>query len=290
MNKIKGTGVALVTPFDSNKSVDYKALENLLNYVIDGGVDYLVLMGTTGESSSLTKAEKIEILTFSKRIIDGRLPIVVGIGGNNTAQILSDIQSAELEGVDAILSVSPAYNKPSQEGIYQHYKMISESTKLPIILYNVPGRTASNISTFTTLRLANDFENIVAIKEASGDMDQIMQIIQHKPTDFLVLSGDDSLTLPMIYMGAEGVISVIGQSHPKDYSDMVSFGISGNKDLANQLHYRLYDYYKPLYAEGNPVGVKACLELLGVCKAVVRLPLVEASSKIKNDLLALLDL
>ena len=289
MDKIKGTGVALVTPFKNNKSVDYKALENLLNYVIDRGIDYLVLMGTTGESSSLTRAEKIEILAFSKKINSGRVPIVLGIGGNNTAQILSDIQSAELEDVDAILSVSPAYNKPSQEGIYQHYKMISESTKLPIILYNVPSRTSSNISALTTLRLANDFENIVAIKEASGDMNQIMQIIQDKPHHFLVLSGDDSLTLPMIHMGAEGVISVIGQSHPKDYSDMVSFAISGKKDLANQLHYKLYDYYKPLYAEGNPVGVKACLELLGICKAVVRLPLVEASSKIKNDLLDLLD-
>ena len=284
MNKIKGTGVALVTSFNEDKSVDYKGLENLLNHVIDGGVDYLVLMGTTGESVTLTKNEKIEVVDFCKKINNGRLPIVLGIGGSSTMQVVEDIKSANLDGIDAILSVSPAYNKPSQEGIYQHYKMISENSSLPIILYNVPGRSASNMAVETTLRLANDFENIVAVKEASGDMDQIMKIIKNKPTDFVVLSGDDGLTLPMIHMGAEGVISVIGQSHPKDYSDMVSFALSGNKEIANQLHCKLYDFYGPLYAEGNPVGVKACLELLGICKSEVRLPLVKASSKIRQDL------
>jgi 4-hydroxy-tetrahydrodipicolinate synthase len=289
MDKIKGTGVALVTPFNVDKTIDYNGLENLLNHVINGGVDYLVLMGTTAESTTLSKEEKVEVINFCKKINNERLPIVVGIGGNNTMQIISDVQSANLDGIDAILSVSPYYNKPSQEGIYQHYKMISENCPLPIIVYNVPGRTASNISTETTLRLANDFENIVAIKEASGDMDQIMKIIKGKPSEFVVLSGDDGLTLPMIHMGAEGVISVIGQSYPKEYSDMVSFGMSGNKEIANQLHNKLYDFYVPLYAEGNPVGVKACLELLGICKSQVRLPLVEASDAIKNELKSLMN-
>ena len=289
MDKIKGTGVALVTPFNEDKSVDYKGLENLLNHVIDGGIDYLVLMGTTGESVTLSKGEKVAVVDFCKKINNSRIPVVLGIGGNNTMQVVEDIKSANLDGIDAILSVSPAYNKPSQEGIYQHYKMISGNCPLPIIVYNVPGRTASNISAETTVRLANDFENIVAVKEASGDMDQIMKIIKNKPSDFVVLSGDDGLTLPMIHMGAEGVISVIGQSHPKEFSDMVSFGLSGNQEIANQLHNKLYDFYVPLYAEGNPVGIKACLELLGICKSQVRLPLVEASDVIKNELKSLMN-
>lgn len=289
MDKIKGTGVALVTPFNEDKSVDYKGLENLLNHVIDGGIDYLVLMGTTGESVTLSKGEKVAVVDFCKKINNSRIPVVLGIGGNNTMQVVEDIKSANLDGIDAILSVSPAYNKPSQEGIYQHYKMISGNCPLPIIVYNVPGRTASNLSAETTVRLANDFENIVAVKEASGDMDQIMKIIKNKPSDFVVLSGDDGLTLPMIHMGAEGVISVIGQSHPKEYSDMVSFGLSGNQEIANQLHNKLYDFYVPLYAEGNPVGIKACLELLGICKSQVRLPLVEASDTIKNELKSLMN-
>jgi len=289
MDKIKGTGVALVTPFNEDKSVDYKGLENLLNHVIDGGIDYLVLMGTTGESVTLSKVEKVAVVDFCKKINNSRVPVVLGIGGNNTMQVVEDIKSANLDGIDAILSVSPAYNKPSQEGIYQHYKMISGNCPLPIIVYNVPGRTASNISAETTVRLANDFENIVAVKEASGDMDQIMKIIKNKPSDFVVLSGDDGLTLPMIHMGAEGVISVIGQSHPNEYSDMVSFGLSGNQEIANQLHNKLYDFYVPLYAEGNPVGIKACLELLGICKSQVRLPLVEASDAIKNELKSLMN-
>ena len=289
MDKIKGTGVALVTPFNEDKSVDYKGLENLLNHVIDGGIDYLVLMGTTGESVTLSKGEKVAVVDFCKKINNSRIPVVLGIGGNNTMQVVEDIKSANLDGIDAILSVSPTYNKPSQEGIYQHYKMISGNCPLPIIVYNVPGRTASNISAETTVRLANDFKNIVAVKEASGDMDQIMKIIKNKPSDFVVLSGDDGLTLPMIHMGAEGVISVIGQSHPKEYSDMVSFGLSGNQEIANQLHNKLYDFYVPLYAEGNPVGIKACLELLGICKSQVRLPLVEASDAIKNELKSLMN-
>jgi len=288
MDKIKGTGVALITPFNEDLSVDYIGLEKLINHQIEGGIDYLVLMGTTGESAVLSKSEKQEVIAFCKKINDGRLPIVLGIGGNNTLALVEEIKTTDFTGVDAVLSVSPCYNKPTQEGIYQHYKMIADVCPLPIVLYNVPGRTASNMEVETTLRLANDFENIVAVKEASGDMDQIMKILKDKPADFVVLSGDDGLTLPMIYMGAEGVISVIGQSHPKQYSDMVSFGMSGNKQIANQLHYKLYDFYGPLYAEGNPAGVKACLELLGICKSVVRPPLVGASDAIKNELKSLM--
>jgi 4-hydroxy-tetrahydrodipicolinate synthase len=290
MEKIKGTGVALITPFNTDLSIDYVGFEKLLNYQIKGGIDYLVLMGTTGESAVLSKTEKQEVITFCKKINAGRLPIILGVGGNNTLALVDEIKATDFTGIDAVLSVSPCYNKPTQEGIYQHYKMITEVCSLPIILYNVPGRTASNMASKTTLRLANDFENIIAIKEASGDMDQIMKIIKNKPSDFVVLSGDDSLTLPMIYMGAEGVISVIGQSHPKEYIAMVAEARKGNITNANTLHYSIYDYYGPLYAEGNPAGVKACLELLGICKSAVRPPLVEVSSVIKNQLKVLLNL
>jgi len=289
MGEIKGTGVALVTPFNTDLTVDYVGLERLLSHQIKGGIDYLVLMGTTGESTVLSKIEKQEVITFCKKINAGRLPIILGLGGNNTLALVDEIKATDFTGIDAVLSVSPCYNKPTQEGIYQHYKMITEACPLPIILYNVPGRTASNMASGTTLRLANDFENIIAIKEASGDMDQIMKIIKNKPTDFVVLSGDDGLTLPMIYMGAEGVISVIGQSHPKEYSTMVTEARKGNIANANALHYSIYDYYGPLYSEGNPAGVKACLELLGISKAVVRPPLVEVSSTIKNQLKVLLN-
>ena len=289
MDKIKGTGVALITPFNEDLSVDYVGLGNLLDHVIDGGIDFLVLMGTTGESAVLSKSEKDEVITFCKKINNSRLPVVLGIGGNNTLALLEEIKNTDFTGVDAVLSVSPAYNKPTQEGIYQHYKMIAEVCPLPIILYNVPGRTSSNMEATTTLRLANDFNNIIAVKEASGDMDQIMKIIKNKPTNFIVISGDDGLTLPMIYMGAEGVISVIGQSHPKEYSAMVAEGRYGNISKANKLHYGLYDYYGPLYSEGNPAGVKACLELLGICKAVVRPPLIEASNTIKAQLKEILN-
>ena len=289
MEKIKGTGVALITPFNSDLSVDYVGLEKLLDHQIEGGIDYLVLMGTTGESAVLSKTEKQEVIVFCKKINAGRLPIILGIGGNNTLALVDEIKATDFTGIDAVLSVSPCYNKPTQEGIYQHYKMIAEACPLPIILYNVPGRTASNMASETTLRLANDFKNIIAIKEASGAMDQIMKIINNKPTDFIVLSGDDGLTLPMIYMGAEGVISVIGQSHPKEYSTMVTEARKGNIANANALHYKLYDFYGPLYAEGNPTGVKACLELLGICKCFVRPPLVGASDIIKNKLKSLLN-
>ncbi len=288
MKNIEGTGVALVTPFKKDLSIDYKSLENLINYVIDGGVNYLVIMGTTGESTALSNSEKREVLEFCVNINNNRLPLVLGIGGNNTMQVLQSINNLDNDNVDAILSVSPYYNKPSQEGIYNHYKLISESTDKPIILYNVPSRTGSNIEASTTLRLANDFSNIVAIKEASGDMFQIMNIIKDKPSDFLVISGDDALANQMIFMGAQGVISVIGQSHPKKYSNMVQEALAGNVEIANNIHYKLLDLYNPLYAEGNPVGIKGCLSLLNICSLHVRPPLVSASDKILAELERLL--
>lgn len=284
MDKIKGAGVAIVTPFKNDNLVDYDGLEKLINHVINGGINYLVVLGTTGESTTLADSEKVKVLNFCKKINNGRLPIVMGIGGNNTNKVISDLKIFNLDGVDAILSVSPSYNKPSQNGIFNHYKLISKASPLPIILYNVPSRTSSNISANTILRLANKFNNIVAVKEASGDMDQIMKIIKNKPKNFCVLSGDDSLTLPMIYMGAEGVISVVGQVYPRFFSKMVHYGISKNIKMANELHYKLYDIYSPLYEEGNPVGVKACLEILGICKSYVRPPLLQSSNVLKSNL------
>ena len=277
MEKIKGTGVALITPFNEDFSIDYTSLEKLLNNQIDGGIDFLVVMGTTGESTTLSSQEKKEVVTFCKKINNGRLPIVLGIGGNNTFALVEEIKSTNFEGIDAILSVSPYYNKPTQDGIYLHYKMIAEACPLPIILYNVPSRTASNISAETTLRLANDFEKIVAVKEASGNLAQIEKIIQQRPKDFLVLSGDDDLTSKMIEMGGDGVIAVIGQSHSKEFSEMVNTGLAGDFAKANQLHEKLNPIYDPLYKDGNPAGVKATLNILGICKNVLRPPLVPVS-------------
>lgn len=278
-HKFSGTGVAIVSPFLEGGGVDFMGLERLLNHIIEGGVDYIVVLGTTGESVVLSAEEKVAVTNFVKETVDGRKPLVMGIGGNSTCAVADIIKNTDLSGYDAILSVSPYYNKPSQEGIYQHYKAISAISPLPIILYNVPGRTSSNMSAETTLRLAHDFDNIIAVKEASGDMDQIMKIIKDKPEDFLVISGDDGLTLPMIHMGADGVISVIGQAYPKEFSDMVRYGLEGNQKVANELHYQLYDLLDPLYCDGNPAGIKAALKVLGVCGDKLRLPLVNVTTE-----------
>ena len=283
MNKIKGLGVALVTPFNTDLSIDFLALENLINLQIESGVDYIVLLGTTAESVVLSKSEKLEIISFSKKIISSRITLVLGIGGNDTLSLVEEINNTNFTGIDAVLSVSPYYNKPSQDGIYEHYKMISKACPVPIIIYNVPSRTSIDISIMTTLRLANNFKNIVAIKEASGNIDKISRIINEKPSNFVVLSGDDALTFPLICLGAEGVISVVGQSFPSDYGAMVRSAINGDFIKAKQIHYNIYDYYQPLYMEGNPVGVKALLESQNICKAVVRPPLIEASQSIKNQ-------
>ena len=282
LRKISGTGVALVTPFKSDLSIDFEALASLVNHCIDGNIDFLVVMGTTGESVTLSLDEKNAALDCVKQANNNRLPIVLGIGGNNTDYITQSFSSYNLDGVDAILSVSPAYNKPSQEGIYQHFKAISKSSPLPIILYNVPGRTSSNMSAETILRLAFDFENIIAVKEASGDMEQIMEIITKKPIDFKVLSGDDAITLPIILMGGDGVISVLGQALPKDFSSMVKYGLEGDLKASKESHYKILSFVGPLFVEGNPAGIKALLNLLGICRQEVRLPLIKSSAKLKS--------
>jgi len=283
-NKISGTGVALVTPMKPDLTIDFNALNNLVNHCIDGGVDFLVVLGTTGESVTLSVEEKKLVLDCVKKSNNNRLPIVLGIGGNNTDYIIKSFSTYNLEGVDAILSVSPAYNKPTQEGIYQHFKAISKSSPLPLIIYNVPGRTSSNINAKTTLRLAYDFDNIIAIKEASGDIEQIMEIIAKKPIDFMVLSGDDAITLPIILMGGDGVISVLGQALPKDFSSMVKYGLEGDLKASKELHYKILGFVDPLFKEGNPAGVKTLLNLKGICKDGVRLPLVKSSETLRSIL------
>ena len=287
MKEIQGSGVALITCFNNDLSIDYDSMDKLLSYVTKGGIDYLVLLGTTGESVTLSKKEKNDLVKFVRRKYN-KIPIVIGIGGNSTGNIIQEINETDFDGIDAILSVSPYYNKPSQEGIYNHYKMIAKVSPKPLILYNVPSRTGSNISSQTTLRLAHDFENIVAIKEASGNLDQIMSILKDKPDNFTVLSGDDSLTLPMIYMGAKGVISVIGQLFPQEYTKMVHEALNNNIDKANSIHYNLYQLYAPLYKEGNPVGIKAALNVKDICNLVVRPPLINASKEIVDQFKSLL--
>ncbi len=271
------TGVALITPFKEDREVDYDGLSNLIDYLIREGADFLVSMGTTGESAVLSKQEKMEVVAFTKKKINGRVPLVLGLGGNNTKAVVEEIKSTDFTGVSAVLSVSPAYNKPSQEGIYLHFKSIAEACPIAIILYNVPGRTSVNISADTTLRLAKDFDHIVAIKEASRDMDQIMHILRDKPADFKVLSGDDAFTLPMLLMGAEGVISVQAMVCPKEFSEMVNFGVSGQVEKARALHYPQLEIIDHLFAEGSPSGVKACLKIMGICEEYLRLPLVQIS-------------
>lgn len=286
MKKIKGTGVALITPFNKDFSIDYDSLRKLINYQIDGGIDFLVLMGTTGESATLSSQERREVVAFCIKINNGKLPIVLGIGGNNTFALVEEIKYTDFKGIDAILSVSPYYNKPTQDGIYLHYKMIAEACPLPIILYNVPGRTASNISAETTLRLANDFGNIVAVKEASGDLLQIEKIINERPNGFSVLSGDDGITSKIIEIGGDGVIAVIGQSHPTIFSDMVNASLNGEFEKAKLLHEKLDPIFDPLYADGNPSGIKAALNIIGICENVLRPPLTPVTQQTFDKLYA----
>lgn len=284
MSQFRGTGVALVTPFDKDLQVDYNALERLVSHSIAGGVEFLVVMGTTGENPTLSAEEKNQVLKAVIEANNGRVPIVYGVGGNNTQACVSELQNRDFDGVDAILSVSPYYNKPTQEGIYQHYKLLSENSPLPIILYNVPGRTGSNMSAETTLRLAHDFENIIAVKEASGDLDQVMKIINDRPEGFLVLSGDDNLTLAMLALGGDGVISVSGQAFPAVFTEMVRQGLAGNIEAARPLHYRLYEITNMLFAEGNPGGVKETLEIQSIMEAHMRQPLWPVSAALRQAL------
>lgn len=288
MGKFRGLGVAMVTPFSENGNVDFAGLQRLVELQIEGGTDYLVVQGTTGESVTLTKDEKKASLEFIQEINAGRLPIVLGIGGNDTAVVCNTLESTNLEGVDGILSVSPAYNKPTQEGIYQHFKAVSNATDKDIILYNVPGRTSSNVTAETTVRCAEDFNNIVAVKEASGDMEQVMNIIKNRPEGFDVLSGDDALTLAMIACGADGLISVVGNAFPAEYSAMVHDALKGDLESARSNHYKLLDLVHWLFADGNPGGIKEVLKYMNICHNHVRLPLVPVSKTVSDKLYAAL--
>ncbi len=280
--KLSGTGVALVTPFTKDLNIDFIALDKLVRHVVDGGVDYLVVQGTTGESATLNTTEKAAVLNCVKDAAENRLPIVMGIGGNNTSEIINTISNFDFTGVDAILSVSPYYNKPSQQGIYKHYKEIANASPVPIIIYNVPGRTGSNISAETTLKLANDCKNIIAVKEASGDLSQIMQIINNRPKDFLVISGDDAITMPLITLGVNGVISVTANAYPREFSQMVEATLKNDISSAKKIHYKLLEFIESIFSEGSPGGIKAALKKMNILEEYVRLPLCQTSRKTVN--------
>ncbi|GAB2693739.1 4-hydroxy-tetrahydrodipicolinate synthase [Mucilaginibacter koreensis] len=287
MNKFYGTGVAMVTPFNNDGEVDYNGLRNLINHLIEGGIEYLVSLGTTGESATLSADEKKKIWEFTAEVNQGRVPLVAGIGGNDTRKVATEVkQFAAIQGYDAILSASPYYNKPVQEGIYQHYKAVAESTDLPVILYNVPGRTGSNVSADVIVRLAHDVKNIIAVKEASGNFDQFNQIMRDKPEDFLFISGDDPVTLPMMAMGAVGVISVVGNALPRQFSDMVRLCLNGDFKTAQKAHYQLIEFTRLIFADGSPGGIKAALAHLGICSDAVRLPLVNVNPGIAEKIIA----
>ncbi len=281
MEQLYGTGVALVTPFKKDGSVDVEALRRVVRYSIDGGIDYLVVLGTTGESVTLNAEEKKLVVATVIDENKGSLPLVIGIGGNNTSLLVEELRNAELDAFDAVLSVSPYYNKPTQEGIYQHYKLLASVSPKPIILYNVPGRTGSNILPSTVVRLAQDCPNIVAIKEACGNMDQIRQLLKEVPAGFYVISGDDSTALPTVVEGGIGVISVLGQGMPVEMSKMMQLGLNGDYEDAFQLHHALSPGMDLIFEEGNPAGIKAIFESLGISTAVVRLPLIEATPALK---------
>jgi len=284
MKSFKGTGVALITPFKKDLTVDVEALKNIVAYNIEGGVEYLVVLGTTAETATLTKEEQALVKQTIIEANKGKLPLVLGVGGNNTTQVVSELNEENLKGFDAVLSVSPYYNKPTQEGIYQHFKMIAENSPIPVIIYNVPGRTASNMLPATVVRLANDFKNIIGIKEAAGDMVQAMELIRTAPEGFLVISGDDIITLPMVLAGGAGVISVIGEAFPKAFSDMVRLGLDRKVDEAYRLHYKITDSINMIFEQGNPAGVKELFKHLGLCENYVRLPLVNVNEDLSQRL------
>jgi 4-hydroxy-tetrahydrodipicolinate synthase len=274
MKRFRGTGVAVVTPFKNDSSIDLAAMGRVVNHVIGGGVNYIVAMGTTGEASTLSKDERQALISYIVEAIDGRIPLVVGIGGNNTQEIINIIRELNFEGVDAILSVAPYYNKPSQRGIFQHFKAIATCSPLPIIIYNVPGRTCSNISSDTCLELAHECENIVAVKEASGDLAHIMKIIKDKPDNFLVISGDDMLTLPIMAAGGSGVISVLANAYPAQCSELVNHLLKNNFKAARDIQFRFIEAIELMFADGNPAGIKAFMSVMNLCNNTLRLPLV----------------
>ncbi|NDV68515.1 4-hydroxy-tetrahydrodipicolinate synthase [Dysgonomonas sp. 25] len=271
---LRGMGVALITPFKEDESVDYDALSSLVDYQLQNGTDYLVVLGTTAETPTLTEDEKHQIIDLVVSKVNGQIPIILGEGGNNTKAIVEKLKKNDYNGIDGILSVVPYYNKPSQEGIYQHYKAIAEASELPVILYNVPGRTGVNMSADTTIRLANEFKNIIAVKEASGNMTQMDEIIKRKPEDFDVISGDDGVTFPLITLGAIGVISVIGNAFPKEFSRMTRLALEGDYQSALTIHHSFSELFNLLFVDGNPAGVKCMLSMMGYIKNKLRLPLV----------------
>ncbi len=273
-NIFKGLGIALITPFTQDGQVDYSSLIRLVNYQLDNGADFFCILATTGETPVLTPEEKLTIKNTVVDLVQGRVPILMGCGGYNTAAVIHELQTGDFKGIDGVLSVCPYYNKPSQEGLYQHFKAIAAATELPVVLYNVPGRTGVNMKAETTVRLARDCRNIVAIKEASGNLEQVDEIIKNKPNDFDVISGDDSLTFPMISCGAVGVISVIGNALPREFSKMIRLQFRGEYDAARKIHHRFTDLFSLLFVDGNPAGVKAMLHEMGFIKNVLRLPLV----------------
>ena len=284
MQKFIGTGVALITPFKKDLSVDFDALVKLVNYNIENGTDYLVINGTTGESGTITAEEKQEIIQVIINTNNSRLPLVLGVGGNNTGLVVAELKTRDFTGLDGILSVAPYYSKPTQEGFYQHFKTIAEATDLPIILYNVPGRTAKNMEPATTLRLAKDFDNIVAVKEAGNNKQQYYTLLKDKPADFLIISGDDDLALGVALAGGAGVISVIGQAFPKQFSTMINHGLQGNNKEGYALHYKMMDIVDYIFEENNPAGIKEVLKVLTICSNEVRLPLVKASAALSTKI------
>lgn len=290
MNKFHGTGVAIITPFKSDGAVDHTALKNVIDHIINCGAEYIVSLGTTGETATLSSDEKKAVWETTISHVDGRVSLVAGLGGNNTLELVKEVQKFDSTGFDAILSVCPYYNKPTQEGIYQHYKAVAEDSVLPIILYNVPGRTGVNMTADTTLRLAHDFKNIIAMKEASGNFDQFNKIIKDKPADFLFLSGDDPITLPLIAMGAAGVISVIANALPGIFSTMVRMCLDGKFIEAQPLHHSLTEITSLCFVEGNPGGVKSAMKQLGLCSDTMRLPLVNVSQNTEDQIRAQLEL
>jgi 4-hydroxy-tetrahydrodipicolinate synthase len=274
---LRGTGVAIITPFNSSGNLDLSALTKLVNHLVTGQVDTLVVLGTTGESVTLSGSEKRVVLEHVSEVNAGRCNLMMGIGGNNTHEVIETIKAANFEGYSSILSVSPYYNKPTQEGIYRHYRAIADESPVPVVLYNVPGRTGSNILADTTLRLARDSENIIGIKEASGNMEQVMQLLRDRPANFAVISGDDALTLPMIACGGDGVISVVANAFPAEFASMVRFALREDMSPARGLHYSLLEFTRLIFSEGNPAGIKVALKILGICEDHVRMPLVSAS-------------
>lgn len=278
--EISGTGVAIVTPFLTSGEIDYPSLRKLLNHIIEGGCDFIVSLGTTSEAVTLASEEKMEVMKYVIDEVNNRVPIVMGIGGNNTSAVVDALKNTDFTGVSAILSVTPYYNKPNQRGIYEHFKQIAINSPVPVILYNVPGRTSSNICAETVVKLANDFENIIAVKEASGDLSQVGQIIKNKPESFKVFSGDDGLTFPMIALGADGVISVVANAFPSEFSAMVNLLKNQNLTSAKKIHYSLVDFIDMLFADGNPAGIKAALEIFGILGNNLRLPMVPVNHEL----------